>query len=96
MDPVTETELATAAVAPRVTQELLESRIVERIFLHPVDTLTICVLVLVNGFVVTGESACAAPENYDEEIGRRIAFNNAFAKMWALEGYVLRNTLAGI
>ncbi|AMC34768.1 Gp49 family protein [Janthinobacterium sp. B9-8] len=58
--------------------------------------LTFCVLVLKNGFTVTGESACASPENFNAEIGRKIALENARSKIWALEGYVLRNKLAGI
>ena len=45
---------------------------------------------------VTGESACASPENYNAEIGRKIARENAKQKIWALEGYVLKNKLAGI
>lgn len=55
--------------------------------------LTICVLVLKNGFTVTGESACASPENFDAEIGRKIARNNAFDKVWGLEGYLLKQRL---
>lgn len=57
--------------------------------------LTFCVLVLRNGFTVTGESACASPENFDAEIGRRIARENAVAKVWPLMGYELRGKLAG-
>jgi hypothetical protein len=56
--------------------------------------LTICVLVLKNGFTVTGESACASPENFDAELGRKIARDNARNKIWALEGYQLRTKLA--
>jgi hypothetical protein len=56
--------------------------------------LTICVLVLRNGFTVTGESACASPENFDAEIGRKIARTNAVAKIWPLEGYLLKSRLA--
>lgn len=52
--------------------------------------LTFCVLVLRNGFTVTGESACASPENFDAEIGRRIARENAVQKVWPLMGYQLR------
>lgn len=55
--------------------------------------LTICILVLKNGFIVTGESACASPENYDAEIGRKIARDNARGKIWSLEGYCLRQRL---
>ncbi|HDS2351045.1 TPA: hypothetical protein QIC98_003323 [Enterobacter hormaechei subsp. xiangfangensis] len=57
------------------------------------DLLTFCVLVLRNGFTVTGESACASPENFDPEIGRKIARENAVNKIWMLEGYLLKQRL---
>lgn len=56
--------------------------------------LTFCVLVLRNGFTVTGESACASPENFDAEIGRKIARQNAISKVWPLMGYELRSRIA--
>lgn len=56
--------------------------------------LTFCVLTLRNGFTVTGESACASPENFDAGIGRDIAFKNAREKVWALEGYLLKQRLS--
>jgi len=58
------------------------------------DLLTFCVLVLRNGFTVTGESACASPENFNAEIGRKIARENAVNKIWPLLGYELRSNLA--
>ncbi len=57
------------------------------------ELLTFCVLVLKNGFTVTGESACASPENFDPEIGKRIAYDNARNKIWPLEGYLLKEKL---
>ena len=60
----------------------------------PLDLLTFCVLVLRNGFTVTGESACASPENFDAEIGKKIARQNAVTKIWPLMGYELRSKLA--
>jgi hypothetical protein len=57
--------------------------------------LTICVIVLRNGFTVTGESACASPENFDAELGRKIARQNAMAKIWPLLGFRLRDELTG-
>lgn len=60
----------------------------------PFILLTFCVLVLRNGFTVTGESACASPENFDAEIGRKIARQNAAQKIWPLMGYELRSKLA--
>ncbi len=60
-----------------------------------VDLLTFCVLVLNNGFTVTGESACASPENFDAEIGRKIARQTAVNKLWPLMGYALKQQLHG-
>ena len=62
----------------------------------PLDLLTFCVLVLRNGFTVTGESACASPENFDAEIGRKIARQNAVEQVWKLIGFRLRDKLAGL
>jgi hypothetical protein len=56
--------------------------------------LTFCVLVLRNGFTVTGESACASPENFDAEIGRKVARQNAVNKVWPLMGYALKTELS--
>lgn len=58
------------------------------------ELLTFCVIVLKNGFTVTGESACASPENFNAEIGQRIAFENAKSKIRALMGYELRTKLS--
>lgn len=63
--------------------------------LLPLSRLTFCVLVLRNGFTVTGESVCASPANFDAEIGRRIACQNAVGKVWPLLGFRLRDRLAG-
>ena len=57
------------------------------------ELLTFCVLTLRNGFTVTGESACASPENFDAEIGRKIARANAIQKIWPLMGYELKSKL---
>ena len=61
--------------------------------LAALDLLTFCVLVLRNGFTVTGESACASPENFDAELGRKIARQNAVSKVWPLMGYALKERL---
>ncbi len=58
-----------------------------------ISTLTFCVLVLRNGFTVTGESACASPENFDAELGRKIARQKAVEKIWPLMGYALKDRL---
>lgn len=96
--------------APRVKPEDLEAAIASEWFFTAAEAtgmvdgsgpdvralhlLTFCVLVLKNGFTVTGESACASPENFDAEIGRRIARENAKQKLWPLLGYALKERLA--
>lgn len=82
------------AIAPRVTPALIDSKIVgEAYWQPPGTTLTICILTLENGFTVTGESAAASAENFDANIGMKIARENARNKIWALEGYLLRQRL---
>ena len=96
--------------APRITPDDIEANISEEVYLtpdevviarggqvtqsSPIRLLTICVLVLKNGFTVTGESACASPENFDAELGRKIARQNAVNKIWPLMGYELKERLS--
>lgn len=81
--------------APRVTPDQVEATIKAEVYhVFPGTMLTVCCLTLRNGFNVVGESACASPENFDTAIGQRIARENAKAKIWALEGYLLRERLA--
>lgn len=80
--------------APRVTSEIINETIVgEEYHVFDGTTVTICLLTLRNGFSVTGESACASIENFDEELGQKIARDNAVEKIWALEGYLLKQSL---
>ena len=81
--------------APRLTPDDIDAAIVRDDFhVFPGTTLTVCALTLRNGFVVTGESAAASPANFDRAIGRDIARRNAREKIWAFEGYLLRERLA--
>lgn len=81
--------------APRLTPALIDAQIVaEQFYVFPGTTLTVCALTLKNGFNVVGESAAASPSNFDQDIGRKIARENARQKIWALEGYALRTKLA--
>ena len=97
---------AKGLTAPRVTPQDIEANIAGEYFftadqatkncpqLDQLRLLTFCVLVLKNGFTVTGESACASPENFDAELGRKIARQNAVGKMWPLMGYALKDRLS--
>jgi len=81
--------------AARITPQMIDDCIVAADYhVFPGTTLTVCALSLRNGFQVVGESACASPENFDAELGRKIAHGNARNKIWALEGYRLRSELA--
>ena len=80
--------------APRLTPDLIDGCVADKQYHVFGDTcLTVCCLVLTNGFTVTGESACASPENFNQEIGEKIAFENARNKIWMLEGYLLKQKL---
>ena len=93
-DSTTETMiLEKGLTAPRVTPAMIESKIAKAEFFRLTGTLTVCVLTLANGFTVTGESACASPENFNEEVGNKIARENAVQKIWPLEGYLLKQYL---
>lgn len=86
---------AKGLTAPRLTPADIDAAIVgEQYHIFSDTTLTVCCLRLRNGFTVTGESASASPENFNEELGRKIARANARNKIWALEGYLLRDRLS--
>lgn len=81
--------------APKITKDHIESLVIkEQFHVFEGGTFTSCLLTLKNGFTVHGESACASPENFDEELGAKIARDNAVNKIWMLEGYLLREKLS--
>jgi hypothetical protein len=92
---LTDQELDAALVtspAPRVTKSYITNRISELdgvTFTHLLPTVTLCSITLDNGYSVRGESACVNPENYNKEIGEKIAYDNAFQKLWPLFGFLL-------
>ena len=80
--------------APRLTPALIDATIVhEEYFRVTNTTCTICSLVLQNGYVVVGKSAAVSMANFDEEIGRKVARDDAREQIWALEGYLLKERL---
>ena len=82
--------------APRLNPDMIDATVVSEMYhVFPGTTLTVCALTLRNGYIVTGESASASPDNFDAAIGRKIARDNARNKIWALEGYLLREKLSG-
>jgi len=95
-DQAVEQEIqAKGLTAARLTPALIDSVIKsEQFHVFEGTTLTVCCLTLENGFTVTGESACASPQNFDVELGRKIAKDNAREKIWALEGYLLRQRIS--
>lgn len=81
--------------AKRITPDMLDAEVVrEQFHVFEGSCLTVCCLTLKNGFTVTGESACASPDNFDAEIGMKIAHSNARDKIWPLLGFRLRDQLA--
>lgn len=81
--------------APRLTPDDIDAAIIgEAYHAFPDSTLTVCCLYLKNGYTVLGESAAVSKVNFDRGIGRKIARDNARNKIWALEGYLLRQRLS--
>lgn len=99
---------AKGKTAPRVTPQSIEDAIGgEHAFnlgvalaalQHPVHEsvklVNVHVLIMKNGFAVVGKSACASPENYDFDIGRKVARQDAVNQLWPLMGYALRDQIA--
>lgn len=80
--------------APRLTPKDIDNVItMEQFYIFPNTTTTVCCLTLRNGFTVVGHGACASPENFDVEEGRKIAYKNAREQIWGLEGYLLKEML---
>lgn len=81
--------------APRLTPEQIDDAIAgEDYYVFPNTTVTVCCLKLANGYTVIGESACVSPANFDAEIGRTVARDDARRKIWQLEGYLLRERIS--
>jgi hypothetical protein len=95
-DAAVESEIqAKGLTAPRLTSALIDSKIVtEDYYVFPGSQLTVCCLTLANGFTVTGESACVSPANFNADLGRSISRDHARDKIWALEGYLLKDRLS--
>ena len=105
-----ESEIQTKGLnAPRLSPQMIDDTIMSEHYVRASDVmltaatctseealscLTLCVLVLKNGFTIVGKSACASPANFDMELGRKIAREDARRQIWALEGYNLRSKLA--
>ena len=81
--------------APRLTPALIDAAILKEAYhIFPGTVLTVCCLTLMNGYNVVGKSAPASVDNFDVELGRKIAREDARRQIWALEGYLLRTKLA--
>ena len=81
--------LLAASLAERVTPEYMKSRIADTTFTRIGETVTHCRIILDNGFSVSGESACVNDANYNQQIGERIAYDNACRQLWPLFGFLL-------
>jgi len=104
----TEAECAAVAVAPRVSLADIEGAIMSRYDVTGTEAvsacyvaadpgqlavLSLCILVMRNGFVVIGHSAPASPQNFNRELGIKLAYENAVRQLWPLMGFALRDTL---
>jgi hypothetical protein len=82
-----------AAPGPRVTEETIKSKISGVVYIEH-NQMTICLITMQNGFISDGVSKPASRDNFDAEIGKRYAYENAFRALWRLEGYLLLESLS--
>jgi len=80
--------------APRVTEDSIKAKIVDVEYIVSKKLLTICLITMSNGFMVNGVSEPASPSNFDPEVGKWYAYDNAFKQLWQLEDYLLRERLS--
>jgi hypothetical protein len=85
---------AKGLTAPRLTPAAVDAAIAGEEYAVFSGRLTVCVLTLTNGFLVTGESSCVDAANFDAELGKKLARQKAREKIWELEGYRLRQKIA--
>ena len=91
-------EVAAAAqkTPNRVTLDSMKAKIKGVEFINPktIPHLTLAIVSLTNGFSLVGKSAPADPDNFDVEVGKKFAKEDAIRQMWPLEGYLLRENLS--
>ena len=74
----------------KVTIEGIKAKIKSESYLVlPDGRTTLCMLTLENGYTIKGLSACVDPVEFNLDIGRKIAFEDALRQIWPLEGYLL-------
>ena len=84
--------------APRVTSANLNENIAAVEYVKHVSVggkiLRWAVITTKNGYAVTGKpSAAVSVENDNQEVGEKIALDNAKHELWPLMGYALANSL---
>lgn len=102
----TEAECAEGSTAPRVSLSDIQAAISAEYFTtadkafdgcpiaDPLKLLTICILVMRNGFTIIGKSAPASADNFDADLGKKLAYEDAIRQIWPLMGFALRDKLA--
>ncbi|MHB8098098.1 MAG: Gp49 family protein [Sulfuricurvum sp.] len=96
---MTELEIEQTIISKRLTAPRLLPSDIDNVIKYkefwvvPNTSTTVCALILQNNYVVIGKSAAASLANFDEELGKSIAFDNAREQIWGLEGYLLKDKL---
>jgi hypothetical protein len=103
----TEDECAAVNSGPRISLAAMEAKIAARYNFTmgeaisalnrpsnaTLDLLSVCVLMMQNGFIVIGKSAPVSASRFDADLGRKLAYEDAIRQIWPLEGYLLREQL---
>jgi hypothetical protein len=94
---ITDDESAAVQKTPhRVSLDSILAKIEHEDYEHPGrhPHMTLCVLTTNTGYVVIGKSVPADPENFDVELGKKFAKEDAIRQLWPLEAYLLRERMS--
>jgi hypothetical protein len=95
LDASEEASRAVQRTPNRVSLDQIKAKIGDIEYMHPalIPHMTICVVILDNGYAVVGKSAPADPDNFDPELGNQFAYEDALRQVWPLEAYLLRQEM---
>ena len=78
----------------KVTLEGIQAKIKGETYLVlPDGRTTLCMLTLENGYTIKGLSACVDAAEFNLDLGRKYALEDAIRQIWPLEGYLLAESL---
>lgn len=58
------------------------------------QVMTLCMIMMRNGFMVFGKSSPISPQNFDQALGRKFAYEDAVRQLWPLFAFGHKQAVA--